>query len=358
MKKLISLIGSCLFLLSACNETEEGKVAHISGHIQGLGNDTLYLYGTDKYYDRIDTILVKEDKFTATLAVDTLLETRIWFNNGQIYPIYLDKGNRIEIKGKEAELPTLEVTGNLPNKEFSAFQKELKGLQAPSDRVMEEKAAAFIQNHPFSLVSIYLLDHYFVQKPHPDLTQIRQLVNSMSGELKDRPYIIQLQELLKRSEKGEIGKNMPYFRLPNQDDKKIGRSDFKGKHLLVHFWASWDTLSCQQNEIYKRIYRKEKKNPYFAILGISLDMDKKSWKECIRKDTLKWEQVCDLDGWNTELVNQLAIREIPCNLLLSPTGRIEAKDLDEHAILEKLKAIEEEEKAKKEKKNKVVRATK
>lgn len=87
-------------------------------------------------------------------------------------------------------------------------------------------------------------------------------------------------------------------------------------------------------------------------------MDKKSWKECIRKDTLKWEQVCDLDGWNTELVNQLAIREIPCNLLLSPTGRIEAKDLDEHAILEKLKAIEKEEKAKKEKKNKVVRATK
>lgn len=349
MKKLISLIASCLFLLSACSGAKEENVAHVNGHIQGLGNDTLYLYGTDKYYDRIDTILVKEDKFTATLPVDTLLETRLRFPNGLICPIYLDKGNRVEIKGKKSELPVLEVTGNLSNKEFTTFQKELKDLADSSDQAGKEKADIFIQNHPFSLVSIYLLDHYFVQKPAPDLIHIRQLVDGMSGELKDRPYITRLQEFLKTSEKGEIGKSIPYFRLPNQDGKKISRSDFKEKYLLIHFWASWDTLSCRQNEIYKRIYQKEKKNRHFALLGISLDIDKKNWKERIRQDTLKWEQLCDLNGWNAELVKQLAIREIPYNLLLSPIGRIEAKNLDEKAILEKLKTIEKEKKKEKEK---------
>lgn len=352
MKKL-SLIGYLLLILTACGENDE-NCSILSGHIEGLSKDTLYLYGVDKYYDRIDTIPVNNGKFSITVQVDTLLEARLLFSNGTTCPIYLDKGNTIEIKGKETELPYLNVKGNKPNTELTNYQAALKDMTRPSEKALEEKAADFIQTHPFSLVSIYLLDHYFVQKPDPNFEQIQKLMDGMSGELKDRPYITKLQEAVKANEKAKIGNNFPYFRLSNVKGKKITRSDFKSKYLLVHFWASWDTLSCQQNRMYKRIYQKEKQNKQFDLLGISLDLDKESWKNCIERDTLKWEQICDFKAWDTELVKQLGINILPYNLLLSPTGRIEAKNLDEKTIQEKLKAIEKETKEKeaKEKKKK------
>ena len=77
-------------------------------------------------------------------------------------------------------------------------------------------------------------------------------------------------------------------------------------------------------------------------MGVSLDLDEKTWKETIKKDTLKWEQVCDFSGWNGEVVKLFAIQKLPTNILISPNGKIEAKDLDEKAIEKKLKEIKEE----------------
>ena len=94
---------------------------------------------------------------------DTLASTWLQFSDGTEYPLYLDKGDNIKIKGSAAELTSLEITGNVPNEELTAFQKELKGLSTPSEKALEEKAEAFINSHPSSLVSIYLLEKYFVQ---------------------------------------------------------------------------------------------------------------------------------------------------------------------------------------------------
>ena len=107
------------------------------------------------------------------------------------------------------------------------------------------------------------------------------------------------------------------------------------------------------NAVYRRIYKKEQKNKKFALLGISLDLNKDNWKKAIEADTLKWEQACDLSGWETGIVKQLAIRTLPANVLLSPSGRIEGKNLSEAAIEKKLKDIEEQEKKEKEKKREI-----
>lgn len=101
----------------------------------------------------------------------------------------MDKGDKIHIKGSAAELNSMEITGNPHNEELTAFRKELKGLGKPSEKVLEEKAGKFINEHHSSLASIYLLDKYFAQKEKPDYTLIKQLTEHMTGELKDRPYI-------------------------------------------------------------------------------------------------------------------------------------------------------------------------
>ena len=129
-------------------------------------------------------------------------------------------------------------------------------------------------------------------------------------------------------------------------------NNFKDQYLLIHFWASWDTVSRDSNAVYRKIYKKEQKNKKFALLGVSLDINKDNWQKAIETDTLKWEQTCDLSGWNTEFVKQLAIKALPANILLSPSGRIEGKNLSGTAIEKKLKDIEEQEKKEKERKRK------
>ena len=294
-----------LIILSACNDKKSGT-ASLNGEIKGLGNDTIYIYGVDEMYDRMDTLLVENDKFSKTVSLDTLIAARLLFSDGTQYPFFMDEGNKIQIKGSAAELNSLEISGNTPNEEFSAFQKELKGLGTPSEKVLEDKAGKFINEHHSSLVSIYLLDKYFVQKEKPDYAQIKKLTEHMTGELKDRPYIDELLNHIQEEEKAAIGKTAPYFR----------------------------------------------KNKKFALLGVSLDMNKDTWQKAIKADTLEWEQVCDFSGWNAEIVKQLAIKTLPANILLNPFGKIEGKDMTEEAIKKKLKEIENTEKEKQQNKSK------
>lgn len=344
MKKAYLLYILCI-ALSACGGKKTDSI-RLSGDITGLGNDTLYLYGADRMYDRMDTLIAQDNKFSAILNADTLVSAILLFSDGTEHPLFLDKGNKIHIKGSTAELSSLQISGNSPNKELSDFNQDLAGLGTPSAMVLEEKAEKFINEHPSSLVSIYLLDKYFVQKPQPDLELIKKLTDRMTGELKDRPYVEALLKRIEEEEKVAVGKTAPYFRVRNAEGKEITRTNFRDQYLLVQFWASWDTLSREKNSLFRRIYNQEQKNKKFALIGISLDLDKETWKEAIKTDTLKWEQACDFSGWNGEVVKQFAIQTLPANVLLSPTGKIEGRDLDEKAIEEKLKEIEQKEKEK------------
>ena len=91
--------------------------------------------------------LLKTTKFSKTVSLDTLIAARLLFSDGTQYPFFMDEGNKIQIKGSAAELNSLEISGNTPNEEFSAFQKELKGLGTPSEKVLEDKAGKFINEH-------------------------------------------------------------------------------------------------------------------------------------------------------------------------------------------------------------------
>ncbi|MDR0976201.1 MAG: DUF4369 domain-containing protein [Prevotellaceae bacterium] len=332
-----------LAALAACSSTPDTDVL-ISGNIRGMGNDTIYLYGIDRLYDRIDTLVSKDDKFTARLSVDTLSTTLLLFSDGTEYPLFMDKAQQIDIKGDFTALGNLQIGGNLPNQQMSQFYRDMNGLTQPSEALLEERADTFITTHPNSLASVYLLHKYFVLQPQPDYARIRRLTEHMTGELRDRPYLTDLQKRLDEMSNTDVGKNMPFFRIPRANGKDITRSDFSDKYLLIHFWASWDTVSRAHNSVYRRIYKKTEKSKLFAMLGISLDIDKKQWLHALDTDTLKWTQAGELNGWNSPLIKQLSISTLPANLLLSPSGRIEARNIDEAGINAKLEQIAAEEK--------------
>ncbi len=356
MKKncILILIAICLF---GCGKTVQKEVS-ITGEIKGLGTDTLYLYGMDEICDRIDTIFVKDDKFSYSSPIDTITSAFLLIRNQTEYPIFLDKGNKIKIKGDISNPEALTIDGNKYNQEFTVFQKELNELNTLSEQVLEQKAEEFIKQHHSSFVSLYLLDKYFVQKDSPDFNKIKKLIEVMAGILQDKLYIERLNESISQAEKTEIGKYAPFFSLPNVKGVKITRSseDFKKKNLLINFWASWnDSVSnYRSNSELKELYKKYKKNKYIGMLGISFDVNKEQWKDAIKQDTLDWEQVCDFGGLNSETAKQYSVQQIPANILLSADGKILAKNLHGEELKKKIEEVvfAAEEKDKKDSKKK------
>ncbi len=356
MKKncILILIAICLF---GCGKTVQKEVS-ITGEIKGLGTDTLYLYGMDEICDRIDTIFVKDDKFSYSSPIDTITSAFLLIRNQTEYPIFLDKGNKIKIKGDISNPEALTIDGNKYNQEFTVFQKELNELDTLSEQVLEQKAEEFIKQHHSSFVSLYLLDKYFVQKDSPDFNKIKKLIEVMAGILQDKLYIERLNESISQAEKTEIGKYAPFFSLPNVKGVKITRSseDFKKKNLLINFWASWnDSVSnYRSNSELKELYKKYTKNKYIGMLGISFDVNKEQWKDAIKQDTLDWEQVCDFGGLNSETAKQYSVQQIPANILLSADGKILAKNLHGEELKKKIEEVvfAAEEKDKKDSKKK------
>lgn len=356
MKKncILILIAICLF---GCGKTVQKEVS-ITGEIKGLGTDTLYLYGMDEICDRIDTIFVKNDKFSYSSPIDTITSAFLLIRNQTEYPIFLDKGNKIKIKGDISNPEALTIDGNKYNQEFTVFQKELNELDTLSEQVLEQKAEEFIKQHHSSFVSLYLLDKYFVQKDSPDFNKIKKLIEVMAGILQDKLYIERLNESISQAEKTEIGKYAPFFSLPNVKGVKITRSseDFKKKNLLINFWASWnDSVSnYRSNSELKELYKKYKKNKYVGMLGISFDVNKEQWKDAIKQDTLDWEQVCDFGGLNSETAKQYSVQQVPANILLSADGKILAKNLHGEELKKKIEEVvfAAEEKDKKDSKKK------
>ncbi len=135
-----------------------------------------------------------------------------------------------------------------------------------------------------------------------------------------------------------IGAVAPDLELPTPDGKTLRISDFRGKYLLLDFWASWCGPCRRENPNVVRIYKKYK-DKGFEILGISLDRDKRRWVSAIQQDGLTWYHMSDLQGWRSKAAQVYGVSYIPYTILLDKEGRIIAKNLRGAALENKLKEI-------------------
>jgi len=147
------------------------------------------------------------------------------------------------------------------------------------------------------------------------------IFNKLSEELRLSYGGQGLYKLLNAHTVTALGAVAPNFTLKDVNGKPVSLSDYKGKLVLVEFWASWCSPCRAESPNLLKQYAAFK-DKGFEILGVSVDSDKAKWLEAIKKDGLTWTQVSDLKGWDNDARKVYGISGVPANFLISREGKI------------------------------------
>lgn len=134
--------------------------------------------------------------------------------------------------------------------------------------------------------------------------------------------------MIEVGKKTNVGVTATDFTQNDPTGKPVKLSDFRGQYVLVDFWASWCKPCRAENPNLLKAYNKYK-SKNFTILGVSIDDSdmKKAWLNAVQQDGLPWTQTSELKGANSEAALAYGVTAIPANFLISPEGKILAKNL-------------------------------
>lgn len=233
------------------------------------------------------------------------------------------KGNELQAKYANLDPKANDFLANqqkLQN-EFTAYQTEGK-----------TEAKKLINGMGNSLVVVYAASFF---TPDDDFTYLDSLAQNLSKARKGNRFVDEFKSMLDKVRGVQLGSVAPEITATTPDGKQLSLSSFKGKYVLVDFWASWCKPCRQENPNVVKAYNQFK-DKNFTILGVSLDEDKGKWLEAIKKDGLAWNHVSELAGWNTAAARDYNVQGIPANFLLDPDGKIIASNLRGDELAAKL----------------------
>ncbi|GAB2862035.1 hypothetical protein GCM10027044_22940 [Hymenobacter ruber] len=208
-----------------------------------------------------------------------------------------------------------------------AFGARMQAKFEGFNKEMAQGYYAFIKANPNSWASLDALSGMRSMEL-PQYATVAPLYEAFSPALKNSPQGLEYGEMVKGLKETAVGQLAPTFSQKTPDGKTVSLADYRGKYVLVDFWASWCGPCRAENPAVTKVYN-EYKNRNFDILGVSLDKEdgREKWLKAIQDDQLAWTQVSDLQGWQNAAAQRYHVRAIPQNFLVDPNGKIVAANL-------------------------------
>ena len=363
MKK-ISLLFCLLFTATAFSQ---GKGYVINGTIKQVP-DNSYIYLTHKYNEAtlIDSSLVKEGKFL--FKGKTPEPNMYWITLKKIENpvlIFFVDNTSISITAQADSMGEAHIKGGATQNDYKTWlqmqskygetrrqlimqynQYGKENDQVSAKRIIDTAGVLertyvkdienFIKKHPQSCIGAYAI--FSVTLDWPKIEEYDAMYNALSEQVKKGKFGKLAEEKVNSMKGTTVGYAAINFTLPDLDGKNVTLSSYKGKYVLVDFWASWCGPCRAENPAVAAAYQKYKAKG-FDVLGVSLDQNKDKWKQAVEKDNLTWTHVSDLKGWQNEVAQKYGVTSIPFNVLLDKDGKILAKGLRGPALEAKLAEI-------------------
>jgi peroxiredoxin len=364
--KRICLVLAAFATLTA---TAQNKVV-IKGTLPDLPNDTMMRLWSP-FQEGYDSTVIKNHSFTFTKTLTT--------GNGNVFIIsvgnvsdekkgtilFLEPGE-VNITGKGPYFSNATYTGSSFIKEwvevcntildtaatFSGKRKlvakqdaagavgdmlamdELEPQVKVYNNQQAEMAKAWIKKNPNSGVGAYLVAHVLSRTMSKD--EQLEYLSKMPAKVQQTSvgFILKRQMGIGL----EINEMAPAFSVPDVNGKMVSLSDYKGKYVLVDFWASWCAPCRAQNGALKAAYEKYK-DKNFTIVSISTDEQKDKWLKAVAEDKQPWAQLADMRGTLSPVMQDYQVVMIPVNFLIGPDGKIIGMGYQNERLEKKLAEI-------------------
>lgn len=194
------------------------------------------------------------------------------------------------------------------------------------NRYVDQLGAAVlnhVKQYPSSETSALIIAKFAFKQ---DVNLLQPLYTLLSPTVQQSAFGKVVEQKLLSSDRTAVGKIAPDFSLPDMNGKSHLLSNYRGKFILIDFWASWCGPCRRENPHLLNTYLKYK-SKNFEILGISMDSNKKNWQEAVKEDGLPWVHLSDLKANKGEIKSMYGINQIPMNFLLDKDGKIVARNL-------------------------------
>lgn len=276
---------------------------------------------------------VEPTEITVNINTKEINETKITGSKTQTaYDRYLDQVDQYNARIRESYQmynAAVEVGDPVKARYYDSLTNSI-------DKQREQFSKKYVLENTKSFISPYII---YRNSWSYDMEELGKSLSNFDTALSHSLYTGFLNDHLAILKRTSVGQMYVPFSMQDSSGMIVSVSNLIGQNfLLVDFWASWCAPCRQENPnlvvLYNQFHDKG-----FDIIGVSFDSNRERWLGAIKDDSLTWNHVSDLLGWENKVGKLYGIRSIPSNVLLNPSGLIIAKNLRGEDLRKKLEEL-------------------